>query len=323
MPRRPGPRAGGQAVAALLYGGTTAAALLAPRLKRRLARRLPEALADTIAGAALVAAGWTTIAVTERLRPFDPDWNRSRDDVAADAYSLVLGGGGSQVLGLLYAPVAEGMLGRATLARPLARLPLAARLAVTLSAYDLGHAAHHRFAHETAYWRVHSVHHSATRLYWFNATRFHPLELAVDSVLEATILALLGVDADTRLAHRVFRGIYGQIQHGNVDLDSGPANAVLSTPERHRWHHSTDPAEGNSNYGAVVAVWDRAWGTDFLPERPFDAEIGIDMPAFPADWFGQALAPFRWEAVEEADGTLGPEVPAGAGGGGGAGADRP
>lgn len=311
MTERPAPRSGGRLVAGALYGGTAVAALVAPRLKRRLARRLPEAVADTLAGAVLVAVGWATIAAAERLRPFDPEWNRSRGDITADAYSLVLGGGGSQVLGALYAPVVEGALGRATLARPLARLPLAARLVVTLSAYDLGHATHHRIAHETDYWKVHSVHHSATRLYWFNATRFHPLELAVDTLLEATVLAVLGVDADTRLAHRVFRGIYGQIQHGNVDLDSGPLNAVLSTPERHRWHHSVDPAEGNSNYGAVVAVWDRAWGTDVLPDRPFDAEIGIGMPAYPADWFGQALAPFRWDALEDADGTLGPEVSAG------------
>ncbi len=71
-------------------------------------------------------------------------------------------------------------------------------------------------------------------------------------------------------------GPYGQIQHGNIDLDSGPVNAVLATPERHRWHHSTVVAEGNTNYGAIVATWDRLMGTAWLPaDRPFDADVGI------------------------------------------------
>ena len=26
-------------------------------------------------------------------------------------------------------------------------------------------------------WRVHAAHHSAPRLYWLNATRFHPFDL--------------------------------------------------------------------------------------------------------------------------------------------------
>lgn len=110
---------------------------------------------------------------------------------------------------------------------------------------------------------------------------------------EQVILAVLGADAPTRLALQVVRGVYGQIQHANVDLDSGPLNAVLSTPERHRWHHADDPAEGNSNYGAVVAVWDRAFGTGFLPDREFDATVGLAAGEnLPEGWLGQLASPF-------------------------------
>ena len=98
----------------------------------------------------------------------------------------------------------------------------------------------------------------------------------------------------TMLGYQVARGLAGKIQHCNVDIDSGPRlKAVISTPERHRWHHSSVPAEGKTNHGAIVAVWDHVIGTDFLPERPFDAEIGNGDPDDPSDQVGQLVAPLR------------------------------
>jgi len=153
----------------------------------------------------------------------------------------------------------------------------------------------HRLAHEWGpLWRVHAVHHSVPRLYWLNATRFHPVEMAMEGTAETIVLALLGAGEDTLLSHSVVRALYGQIQHGNVDLDSGVVNQVLATPERHRWHHSTVAAEGNTNYGAIVSTWDRLMGTDWLPEdRPFDADIGVGGdPDYPQGWVDQLAAPF-------------------------------
>ena len=237
---------------------------------------MPREAADNAALLGLIGAGWLTIAVAERVRPFRPDWNRSRGDVGTDLVSLVVAGALAPTVGAVVAGPLRRRLGPHTAAPVVGRLPRPAQLGAAVLAYDLFHGSHHRLAHETALWRIHSVHHRPSRLYWFNATRFHPLELLGDIVGEQVILALLGLDADARLSLQVLRGVYGQIQHANVDLDSGALNAVLSTPERHRWHHSTDPAEGNANYGAVVAVWDRLLGTAYLPPgRSFDAVVGV------------------------------------------------
>lgn len=279
-------------LAAGLYGGTLAAGLVAPALARRARTKLPASSADSAVSGALIGAGWVTIALAERRRPFRRDWNEGRGDGTADLVHVVVSAGLAQVVAGAITPVRR-RLARTRLARAYGRLPLPARIAVAVVAYDLFHTAHHRLSHESGLWRFHAVHHAPRRLYFGNATRFHPLELAVDVAGEQVILAVLGADPPTRLALQVVRGVYGQIQHGNVDLDSGPLNAVLSTPERHRWHHSDDPAEGNRNYGAVVAVWDRVLGTDYLPDRPFDATVGLaGDDTVPDGWLGQVASPF-------------------------------
>ncbi len=267
----------GRLLGAALYGGTAAAAFAAPPLARRLRRRRGRLapVADLAVQAAVVGGGWAAIALCERRRPFRAAWNRANDDVAADLTSLVVVGGAAQVAVGAAVATAHRTFGSPSGPRRAGRLPAPVALAVSLTAYDLAHTTFHRILHERAGWRFHAVHHAPERLYWLNATRFHLVEMVLDGVLEQTVLGLLGIDGDAAVRHRVFRGLFGQIQHGNVAIDSGALNAVLSTPERHRWHHSTSVQEGNSNYGAVVCLWDRAFGSGFLPEHPFDGTVGL------------------------------------------------
>lgn len=281
--------------AAGVYGAALAATFGAPALSRRFTRWVGPSAADTVTLGALVGGGWVTLGVLERLFPFRADWNVARGDVATDTGDLLLAGPLAQVIaGLMTAPVRSLARSDARAGGVLRRLPLPARVAVLVLGFDLVHSPLHRLLHERPrLWRVHAVHHSPERLYRGNAPRFHPVESVMDLSHEMVMLALLAPDRETLLAYRVARGLAGQITHCNIDIDSGALNAVLSTPERHRWHHSTDLVEGNTNYGAIVSVWDRAMGTALLPDRAFDAEIGNGDPDYPAGWVGQLVAPFR------------------------------
>ncbi len=290
----PGPRR--RAIA--LYGATAAAALAAPRLARLLGRRLPRPVADSVTIAGLVTAGWATIAATERRHPFRPEWNVARGDVGTDLADLAISDGWARVAaGIATRPITNRIrrkrVRRGRGRGPLSGLPLVLQVGIVVVVYDLGHYIMHRVMHERIGWSVHAAHHSPERLYWLNATRFHPLELAIDGAQEKLALELLGPSREANIAYQVFRGIFGQIQHANVDIDSGPLNAVLSTPERHRWHHSVEPSEGNTNYGAIVSVWDRALGSSFTPKREFDADLGNGDPDYPQGWAAQLLAPLR------------------------------
>jgi sterol desaturase/sphingolipid hydroxylase (fatty acid hydroxylase superfamily) len=175
------------------------------------------------------------------------------------------------------------------------RAPLPVKLFLALGLMEFGHYWHHRASHEWGpMWRFHAVHHSAPRLYWANATWFHPVDLGLLSAMEQIPLHLLGVDAETRMAAAAFSSLYGQYQHTTADVDGEPANLVFSTPDQHRWHHSTVVAEGNTNYGARLSVWDRLFGTYVLPERPFDGEVGVHgRPDYPLGFGAQMAEPFR------------------------------
>jgi sterol desaturase/sphingolipid hydroxylase (fatty acid hydroxylase superfamily) len=97
--------------------------------------------------------------------------------------------------------------------------------------------------------------------------------------------------------YTLFAVVYGQLQHANVELRIPRAlDRIFSSPGLHRWHHSTDPREGNRNYGAILSLWDLAFGTFFRPrDRDFAGPVGIaDLPRFPQRYLAQLSTPFRW-----------------------------
>jgi len=77
--------------------------------------------------------------------------------------------------------------------------------------------------------------------------------------------------------------------------------------ELHRWHHSRRLEESNTNFGQNLIVWDVVFGTRFLPkDREPPADIGIaGLPAFPMDYWGQLVSPFRWRAIREQSEAMG------------------
>ena len=128
------------------------------------------------------------------------------------------------------------------------------------------HSRLHHLMHEWGPgWRFHSVHHSPKRLNSANGARFQFLEIALDNFIEGLLLDRLGLSRDQHLAYQAVRNTYGQLQHSNIDLRSGVLDHVFSTPDLHRWHHSTVYEEGDTNFGSVVSVWDKVFGTWYRP----------------------------------------------------------
>ena len=256
--------------------------------------------ADGLLLFATVLAVYPAIALLERLVPADPDWNRPHGDVATDAVHLLLSGTLAQAvfqatLGVAALHAGTALAARWGLALWPASAPLAAQLFLAVLVAELGHYAFHRLSHEHALvWRLHAVHHSARRLYWLNATRFHWLDVFALIALQSTPLLLLGAGREALLAYTLFAATYGQVQHMNVRVRPSMLDRLFSTPTLHRWHHSIDPREGNTNYGAILIVWDLVFGTYRRPARPFDATLGVaDHPDFPEGWLAQQLSPLR------------------------------
>jgi sterol desaturase/sphingolipid hydroxylase (fatty acid hydroxylase superfamily) len=247
------------------------------------------------------------IVAAERLLPYRPAWNRSHGDFATDAiHALVSGIGTTQIA----RPLVQ--LGGAALAAALserlgsslwpAGWPALVQLALALVVAELPQYWLHRWQHEhDALWRFHAVHHSAPRLYWLNAARFHPLDLGLLYVVGYVPLVVLGCPAEIVLLFGLFDAVFGMLQHSNVDVRLGRLNRIFSMAEPHRWHHSRSLSEANTNYGSNLIIWDLVFGTFYLPrDREPPVAIGIaDLPDFPTRYLAQIVAPFRWRRIRE------------------------
>ena len=185
--------------------------------------------------------------------------------------------------------------------------PIWLQLPLAMVISEFGSYWAHRLMHEhDALWRLHAVHHSAPRLYWLNAGRFHPLDTALQYIGQSVPLVLLGASPEVLALFALWTAVHGMFQHANLDIRLGPLNWVFSMAELHRWHHSTLIAEGNTNYGANTCFWDIVFQTRFLPEREPPEEIGIAaLPHFPKGYFAHLASPFRWEALQQEAGPDG------------------
>ena len=138
-------------------------------------------------------------------------------------------------------------------------------------------------------------------LYWFNGTRSHPLEGLVQSLLWGIPLAFLQAPVEIVFVTGLLGRTIGRFQHTNMDVILGPFDYIFSSPKNHRYHHSKNIEEGNSNYGGDVIFWDILFGTFYLPKgkEPSD-EIGIGgMPNYPKTFIGLMLAPFTYNHLKK------------------------
>lgn len=256
-------------------------------------------LAPVLVG--ITAGTGLLLALLERVHPHDPDWNRPRGDIGTDVlHALVSMISLPELLRIATFPLvaAAGAWASTRLGVGLwpSDLPVLAQVALALVLGELGAYWTHRWMHEVPLlWRLHATHHSAPRLYWLNAARFHPLDVVFTYIPQMLPLVLLGAPEHVMTLMLVVTAVHGMFQHCNVRLQLGPLNWVFSMAELHRWHHSKTLEESNANYGANLIVWDVVFGTRFLPaDREPPSAIGIaDQPDFPQDYLGQLASPFQ------------------------------
>ncbi len=151
----------------------------------------------------------------------------------------------------------------------------------------------HRAAHETPLlWKLHSVHHSVEQLYWLNTVRFHPVEKALQMMLDSLPFVAMGVDPVVLSLYYIAYSSNGFFQHCNIRLRYGFLNYIVGSAETHRWHHSRDPKESNANYGNTVLIWDVLFGTWYLPKDREVGELGLLDPSYPKSFLSLMRAPF-------------------------------
>lgn len=124
----------------------------------------------------------------------------------------------------------------------------------------------HRWGHEwNLYWGAHIVHHQSEEYNLSVALRqswFHNI-MAMAIFMP---LPFLGFDIITFGAAAAFQTLYQYWIHTRHVGKLGPLEWILNTPSHHRVHHATNEKYLDKNYGGVLIIWDRMFGT-FMEEE--------------------------------------------------------
>ncbi|MCA9704687.1 MAG: sterol desaturase family protein [Myxococcales bacterium] len=125
----------------------------------------------------------------------------------------------------------------------------------------------HRISHVVnVMWAVHGVHHQSEDYNLAVALR-QPLLEPITVMMVFWVLAVLGVPLMVFVVSFGLNLFYQFWIHTElVGTLPRPLEWVLNTPSHHRVHHGVDQAYLDKNYGGVLVVWDRLFGT-FEPER--------------------------------------------------------
>jgi sterol desaturase/sphingolipid hydroxylase (fatty acid hydroxylase superfamily) len=130
-------------------------------------------------------------------------------------------------------------------------------------------------------WASHLVHHSPERIGFTTAVRVPWMEAVYKPWLSLWV-PLLGFNPLAFIALDILAATIGQLQHTEACRRRTVLDSVFVTPSAHRVHHGSNDKYIDKNFGAVLIVWDRMFGT-YEPEvEPVVYGIGrehaIDTP---------------------------------------------
>lgn len=125
----------------------------------------------------------------------------------------------------------------------------------------------HRVSHRVRwFWCAHVVHHSGEEMNLTTAMRQSMLYSLTGYWLFFTPLMLIGVSPEWTMALYACNLAYQYFVHTEaVDKLPGWFEYVFVTPSHHRAHHGRNPQYIDKNYGGVLILFDRLFGT-FEPE---------------------------------------------------------
>jgi sterol desaturase/sphingolipid hydroxylase (fatty acid hydroxylase superfamily) len=137
----------------------------------------------------------------------------------------------------------------------------------------------HRAKHAVPlFWRFHALHHSDPDVDVTTSVRHHPIEFLGTTGCFWLAVAGLGVPITISATYGLADFAVAAAVHGNVRWPAWLERLlrpVVITLDLHLVHHSIVTGEANANFGAVLSVWDRLFGTLAQP-RSAAPVFGVD-----------------------------------------------
>lgn len=139
----------------------------------------------------------------------------------------------------------------------------------------LVHIAEHKIP---LLWRFHVIHHADNNVDVTTGLRHHPVESVLRGLFFFAGILVSGAPMYAVMIFQTVLVVATAFTHANIRLpgwlDKG-LSYVLVSPDMHKVHHHWKQPFTDTNYGAVLSVWDRCLGT--FAKLPFaDIKYGLD-----------------------------------------------
>jgi len=155
---------------------------------------------------------------------------------------------------------------------------------------------HHWVRHKVRpFWLFHVVHHSQREMNLFTDLRVHSVEYMISMVITIIPSLAFQLSTNTIMGIGVFMIWYTRLYHANIRSNFGPLKYVLVTPQSHRIHHSIEPRHQDRNFGVILSVWDRIFGTLYpsYDEYPRTGVASVEFGTGLRGFAREFLYPFR------------------------------
>ena len=145
-------------------------------------------------------------------------------------------------------------------------LPIWAIWVLTFVIIDLVFYIYHRISHRVNFlWAIHMSHHSSQEMNFavsFRQAWFGP----ISKIPFFMVMPLIGFDPTMIAVAGVISTLWGIVGHTQIIGKLGPLEWIFNTPSHHRVHHGSNAEYIDKNYGNLLIIWDRLFGT-FEPEK--------------------------------------------------------
>lgn len=147
-------------------------------------------------------------------------------------------------------------------------------------------------------WRFHVVHHADNNVDVTSGLRHHPVESVLRGVFFFMGIAVSGAPMYAVMIFQTILVFATAFTHANIRLPQWLDTSLsyfFVSPNMHKVHHHWKQPYTDSNYGAVLSIWDRILGT-FKFLEPSSIRYGLDRyyPNEHDEDFGKLLkSPFK------------------------------
>lgn len=137
------------------------------------------------------------------------------------------------------------------------------------------HITEHKLA---PLWRFHVVHHADNNVDVTTGLRHHPVESVLRGLFFFAGILLSGAPMWAVMAFQTALILFTAFTHANISLPKKLDHLlsyVFVSPNMHKVHHHWVQPYTDSNYGAVLSIWDRLFGT-YRKLDPSEIRYGLD-----------------------------------------------